>query len=82
MIRKLEGHTGPVDAVAVSSILKLVASASVDKTVRLWNSGSGHLVQTLAAHSVHVMGIAFSPDGKILASASADKTIKLWKQST
>ncbi len=57
---------------------KIIASASLDKTVKLWNSTDGTLLKTLTAHSGGVRGVAFSPDRKILASGSSDRTIILW----
>ncbi|PMD28771.1 WD40 repeat-like protein, partial [Hyaloscypha variabilis F] len=63
--------------IAFSPDSKLLASAS-DETVKLWDAGSGVVLQTLEGHSGHVNAMAFSPDGKLLASASDDKTVKLW----
>ena len=60
----------------------LVASASADKTVRLWDSTTGAARRTLEGHSNGVCGVAFSPDGKLVASASGDKTVRLWDSAT
>ncbi|MEW6526280.1 MAG: caspase family protein [Spirochaetota bacterium] len=72
------GHSEWITSVAVSPDRKLIASASLDATIKLWDVASGRLLRTLAGHSDTVEAIAFSPDGFILVSASADKTIKLW----
>ena len=56
----------------------VVASASEDKTVKLWDARSGQERQTPKGHSSQVNAVAFSPDGTVVASASEDKTVKLW----
>ena len=65
-------------SVAFSPDGKTLASASEDRTVKLWDAGSGAVLQTLEGHSKSVSAVGFSPDGKTLASASHDKTVKLW----
>ena len=57
---------------------KRLASASVDQTVKVWDTTSGQETLTLKGHPSAVMGVGFSPDGKRLASASMDQTVKVW----
>jgi WD40 repeat protein/tetratricopeptide (TPR) repeat protein len=74
---RLEGHEAKVNSVSYSPDGKTIASASEDKTIKLW-SREGNLLHTLIGHDAEVNSVSFSPDGKTIASASEDKTIKLW----
>jgi WD40 repeat protein len=60
----------------------VLASASADQTVRLWDVATRQaLGEPLRGHSDHVVSVTFSPDGKMLASASWDQTVWLWDVS-
>ena len=68
---------------AVSSDRKKWATASFDRKVRLWNSGTGWGVgQVLGSHTSWVVRVMFSEDGKKLASASCDGAVRLWHVDT
>ncbi|MBW4428047.1 MAG: hypothetical protein KME50_27300 [Nostoc desertorum CM1-VF14] len=81
-LNRLEGHSSAVISVAFSADGKTIASASDDKSVKLWNASTGKEISTLKGHSSAVISVAFSPDGKTIASASSDKSVKLWNAST
>lgn len=71
-----------VQAVALSPVGQLLASASDDATIKLWDPTTGGEKRELQGHSDSVESIAFSHDGQLLASGSADGTIILWDVST
>lgn len=78
---RLQQHQDSVLSVSVSPDGELMASASSDRTLKLW-SKKGELLNTLTDHQDTIWSVSFSPDlspeRQIIATASKDKTIKLW----
>ncbi len=78
----LRGHTGYVYDATFSPDGKLIATASQDKTAKIWDAATGKELLTLTGHTDRITKVAFSPDGKRLATASTDKTTKVWDLNT
>jgi WD40 repeat protein/tRNA A-37 threonylcarbamoyl transferase component Bud32 len=76
------GHTSRVTAVAWSPDGTLFASASYDRTVRVWSAPTGQLLQTYKRHRGRVHALAWSPDSQRIASASSDHTVQVWEART
>jgi WD40 repeat protein len=76
-IARLSGHENSVYKAVFNRDSSCLASCGQDRTVRLWQIGSGEC-RVLRGHSDIVYGVAFHPDGTRLASAARDGVICLW----
>jgi WD40 repeat protein len=77
-----KGHELAVVAAAVSPDSSYVATASKDKSIKLWELTSGRETRSFLGHELTVNCVIFSPDGKLLISGSNDKTVRIWDITT
>jgi WD40 repeat protein len=81
-IQVLTGHSGNINQISFSPDGQLLASASADATVKLWQYKDNKLAAqaTLRGHKGWVSSVSFSPNGQTIASGGADGTLRLWQR--
>jgi WD40 repeat protein len=72
------GHTGEIRALAYAPDGKRLATAGIDKSIRLWDTATGLVRTTLEGHTREITGLVYAHDARILVSAGGDGTIRLW----
>ena len=75
--RVFRAHSGGINTVTFSPDGLRIATASDDRTARVWNIENG-TSQVLSGHEDEVWCAAFSPDGKSLATGGKDKSLRIW----
>ena len=78
----LTWETHRVNACAWSPDGTRLATASGDRTARVWDAATGQPTLTLTGHTDSVNACAWSPDGTRLATASGDRTARVWDTTT
>lgn len=81
-IARLTGHQQIVNHVAFSPDGRYLASASFDRSVKLWSSSTGTFLASLRGHVGPVYQVAWSADSRLVLSGSKDSTVKCWDVRT
>ena len=79
IVRRLDGHDGTVHAIDFSPDGRLLASASSDGTIQVWDVGNGKAIGCLKStvnNGVHA--VAFASDGRRVAGGYHDATTRVW----
>ena len=82
LVQLFQAHEKGINQIISSSDGKKFATASDDKTLKVWNSKTGELLHTLEGHKGSILSLAFSKDGNFLYSGGKDKLIKWWNLSS
>ncbi|KAK6821994.1 hypothetical protein PG987_014819 [Apiospora arundinis] len=81
-INTFEAHKKPIISSAFEEKRKMIATASRDKTVCIWDSRTRTLERKLKGHKGAVNSVAFNEGDALLLSGSDDKTVRIWHSST
>jgi len=82
LMRVISGHLGWVRAIAVEPDNQWFASGAGDRTIKIWDMGTGNLRLTLTGHISSVRGLAVSPRHPYMFSCGEDKMVKCWDLET
>ena len=85
--KTFHGHTGIVLSAAFCPDGRLIASAGLDRMIRLWNVATGKTIRIAVGHRSSIRSVKFSPDGQFLLSGDGDAdvtdfSIRLWDVKT
>lgn len=81
VVAQLKGHQKAVNCIHFHPHQNILASASDDSTIKVFDLESGSCEKTLKGHIMPVTSVKYTADGNLLVSASADLTIKIWDVS-
>lgn len=75
-LERMTGHQQLINDVKFSPDGRMIASASFDKSIKLWDGNTGKFIATFRGHVQAVYSVAWSADSRLLVSGSADSTLK------
>jgi GTPase SAR1 family protein len=82
-LASLNGHSGIINSVQMTSDQMFAVSGAADKTIKIWNLAAASCVASLEGHQGAVFSLALSPDDRIIASTGfQDETVRLWDLSS
>ncbi|TRZ03490.1 hypothetical protein DNTS_000505 [Danionella cerebrum] len=81
-VARLTGHQALVNEVLFSPDTRLIASASFDKSIKIWDGKTGKYLTSLRGHVGPVYQVAWSADSRLMVSGSSDSTLKVWDVKT
>ncbi|XP_054703135.1 notchless protein homolog 1 isoform X2 [Grus americana] len=81
-LERMTGHQALINQVLFSPDTRIIASASFDKSIKLWDGRTGKYLTSLRGHVSAVYQIAWSADSRLLVSGSSDSTLKVWDAKT
>ena len=76
-----QAHDKDINSIVIAPNDKIFATASQDKTVKVWSVVDGTLIGTCNGHKRGVWSVQFSSVDQCLLTSSGDKTIKIWSLS-
>ncbi|XP_041097194.1 notchless protein homolog 1 [Polyodon spathula] len=79
---RMTGHQALINEVLFSPDTRLIASASFDKSIKIWEGKTGKYLTSLRGHVSAVYQISWSADSRLLVSGSSDSTLKVWDVKT
>ncbi|XP_030078246.1 notchless protein homolog 1 isoform X1 [Microcaecilia unicolor] len=77
-LERMTGHQALINEVLFSPDARIIASASFDKSIKLWDGKTGKYLASLRGHVSAVYQISWSADSRMLVSGSSDSTLKVW----
>ncbi|GFQ97883.1 notchless protein homolog 1 [Trichonephila clavata] len=77
-IARMAYHRNVINDVKFSPDMRIIATASFDKSIKLWNGRTGKFISSLHGHLQQIYQIAWSADSRLLVSGGSDSTLKVW----